>query len=106
MSKLIGMSLVVLFFNWAGSASAVPITDTVTVAGKEWAQPTDSLGLSWNAIFAVCGAGPCMGNLRAPYLGTYELEGWMWASNAQVQSLFNTFTGRNDTAPSELVVAV
>lgn len=100
MFKLITRLLVVLAFSWAGSASAIPITDTVTLDGKEWAQPADFTGISWNTIFAVCGAGPCIGNLIVPFRFTYEMDGWTWASNAQVQSLFNTFTGRNDTAPT------
>jgi hypothetical protein len=94
----------VLMFCWAGSASAA-LMAPVAVNGNEWLQPADFIGLSWNDIFAVCGAGPCMGDLTVPYRGTYEMDGWTWASNEQVQSLFNTFTGRNDTAPAEFVEA-
>jgi cell wall-associated NlpC family hydrolase len=80
-----------------GNQPGIPITDTVTVNSKEWAQPDLFTGLSWNGINAVCPApsGVCNGTLKG-----YDVTGWTWASREEVQSLFNYFIGSDVLGPS------
>ena len=96
--------IAVLMLAWAGWAHAIPITDTVTVAGREWAQPDDFTSLSWNDIFAVCGTGPCTGNLTANSI-TYTMDGWTWAGVSEVNALFNTFLAAAGVASTDLLVS-
>lgn len=54
--------------------------------GKDWRQLTETTGLSWNQVAAVCpqdGATPCSGAV-----GARDLTGWVWASAPQVIQLF------------------
>jgi hypothetical protein len=60
------------FAGWVGSVSAVPITNTATVDGTEWAQATDFVNLSWNDIDAKCSGGDCSGTLNG-----FVMDGWM-----------------------------
>jgi PEP-CTERM motif len=82
--------LVVLACSWAGSVSAIPITDYVTVGGNQWAQPVYFTSLSWNDIFNVCGTGTCTGTLTDDS-GTWDMDGWTWADVDAVNGLFNTY---------------
>lgn len=53
---------------------------------KEWRQLTDTRGATWNQLAAVCprdGQTPCAGGV-----GTVDLTGWVWATDAQVLALF------------------
>lgn len=68
--------------------SAAPITDTVTVDGREWAQVTLFSGLSWVEIWGVCPQGECADN---GLLNGYDMTGWTWASFGQTTVLFNNF---------------
>ena len=61
-------------------ASAGPI-----IGDKEWYQPTDLRGYSWNDFDAVCSAGVCSGLLGG--VGP-DLTGWTWASIFEVGALF------------------
>lgn len=90
MRKFIGRLLVVLVFGWVGSASAIPITNIVTVDGREWAQPDDFTHLSWTTIFSVCDTGTCTGTLTSNS-GTYDMDGWTWANSADVSTMIAFF---------------
>ena len=61
-------------------ASAGPIID-----GREWYQPVELVGYSWNDFNAVCGAGTCNGLLGG---SGPNLTGWIWASIYEVGDLF------------------
>jgi hypothetical protein len=102
MSKVFSRLLVVLAFGWASSASAIPITDTVTVAGREWAQPADFTSLSWNAINSVCPSGVCVGTLTSDS-GTWDMDGWLWAGLDAVNGLFNTYLTDYGVAAGDLL---
>jgi hypothetical protein len=67
---------VMVFAAWSGSISAMPITDTVTADGKEWAQVDLFLNLSWYDINAVCPEGVCS---DGGMLNGYDMTGWLWA---------------------------
>jgi hypothetical protein len=78
----VSMVLVLACATWATSwhASAGPI-----IGGKEWYQPVDLVGYSWNDFNAICGAGTCNGLLGG--VGP-NLTGWTWASIFEVGDLF------------------
>ena len=75
---------------------AQPITDTVTVDGKEWAQADLFFNLSWDEINAVCPAGVCGDSGQ---LNGYDMTGWTWASVDEVKALFNVYIGDNVLGP-------
>ena len=66
----------------------VPLTDTVTINGREWAQIDLFQSLSWNEINAVCPGGPCSGVLNG-----YNMAGMTWASLADVSAIINFYAG-------------
>lgn len=80
---------------------AVPITDTVLVGGREWAQPADFKAFSWNTVNQQCPGLVCA---VGSSLNNYQLEGWTWASVDDVQSLFNAYIGLNLVAPTTIAV--
>lgn len=96
MFKFIGKSLIALLFGWVGSASAVPITDTVTVIGREWAQIDLFMGVQDWYVDAVCPAGICVDT----QLKGYDMLGWIWASDDEVTALFNSYIGGNRLGPA------
>src|SRR5215467_10262400 len=54
---------------------------------KQWRQLTDTAGATWNQLATVCpqdGQTPCAGSV-----GTVDLTGWVWATDAQVLALFS-----------------
>jgi len=73
-----------------GCIAGAPITDTVTISGKEWAQVDLFLNLSWEEINAVCPMGRCA---KFGTLNGYDMSGWMWASVDDVNALFNYYAG-------------
>lgn len=75
----------------AGHAGAGPITDTVMVNGREWAQVDLFVGLSWSGINSVCPGGVC-GN--GTLMG-FDMLGWTWASTEELNSLFNYYSGNS-----------
>lgn len=93
MLKLILSLLVVLTLaGWAGTATAGPITDIVTVDGKQWAQVDLFTNLSWDDINGVCPGGVC----GSGTLNGYDMYGWSWASIDEMNNLFNYyFTSAN-----------
>lgn len=70
------------------TSDGVLITDTVTVGGKEWAQPDLFESLSWIEINAVCPAGECSGVLNG-----LIMNGWTWATIDDLNDLFNHYFG-------------
>lgn len=78
-----------MFVGLSGMAAAVPITDMVTVDGKEWAQADLFANLSWSQIDAVCPGGVC----GTGTLNGYDMAGWTWASGSDVSGLFNHYIG-------------
>ena len=67
----------------------LPITDTITVLGTEWAQPSLFITLSWFDINLVCNAsigGACSGILNG-----WNMDGWVWADLEAVTPLFNSY---------------
>jgi hypothetical protein len=66
----------------------VPITDTVTIDGREWAQVDLFTLLSWNDVNAVCPEGACSGALNG-----HNMAGWTWASLADVSAIVNFYAG-------------
>jgi hypothetical protein len=73
------------------AANAMPITATVTVGDREWAQPNLFTGLrSWNDIAAQC---PTTGaTCDGGELNGFDLTGWIWASRDDVAELFAATT--------------
>jgi hypothetical protein len=92
MLKQMGRSFTVLTIAaWAGSATAGPITDTVTVDGKDWAQADLFVGLSWSDINTVCPGGVCgTGTLMG-----FDMLGWTWASTEDLNNLFNYYSANS-----------
>jgi hypothetical protein len=89
MSNQIRRSFTVLFVAaWAGIATAGPITDTVTVDGKDWAQVDLFVGLAWSDINNVCPGGVC-GN--GTLMG-FDMLGWTWASTEDLNNIFNYYS--------------
>jgi hypothetical protein len=78
----VAMLWVVALAACAGSwqAAAGPI-----IGDKEWYQPADLLGYSWNDFNAICGGGACNGLLSG---AGPNLTGWTWASIDEVGELF------------------
>ncbi len=73
---------------------ARPITDTISVAGREWAQVDLFADLSWSDINTTCPAGICSGVLNG-----FDMTGWMWASVEDLNSLFNHYIGFEALGP-------
>lgn len=71
-----------------------PITDTVTVDGKVWAQTDLFLGVTWSHVAAVCPAGICTGILNG-----HSVTGWTFASVDDVNDLFNYYFGYPQMGP-------
>ena len=76
---------IVLIFNTAHAS--------VIVGDKEWRQPTETEGLSWNQVATVCptGGGLCDGVLVSSTLGSVDLTGWNWATIEDVADLFTSY---------------
>lgn len=89
MRKYLGKAVMALAMAWwAGSVAALPITDTVTVNGSEWAQVNLFSNISWASMNSVCPGGVCNGELNG-----YDMTGWIWADTAAVTDLFNYYIG-------------
>ena len=69
--------------------AGIAIADTFTAPdGRLWAQPDLFQGLNWNDVNAVCPDGICAGTLQG-----YDMEGWVWASVDDANTLVNQFNG-------------
>jgi hypothetical protein len=97
MKRITRVLTILAFAGWAGTTNAVPITDAdiVTVNGTDWAQVDLFTNLSWNDINAYCPGGVC-GTGRLTGNG---MEGWLWASTDDVNTLFNYYIGSNILGP-------
>jgi hypothetical protein len=71
-----------------------PITQTVTVAGVEWAQPSLFTNLTWDEIAAICAADPCAGSLNG-----HLMDGWNFATLDDVNAVFNHYYGAGFMGP-------
>jgi hypothetical protein len=57
--------------------------------GKEWRQLDETKGLTWSQVAQLCprdGATPCAGSI-----GPRSLDGWTWATDAQVVALLGQY---------------
>ena len=90
--------------GWVGFAygqTAIPLSETVNVNGKLWAQPRLFTYFSWYDVDAICPAET--GICGAGSLNGFELEGWTWASVEDMNALFNAYIGSNVMmGPTEL----
>lgn len=77
-TKVLMLFLAACASSW--QASAGPI-----IGDKEWYQPADLLGYSWNDFNAICSGGACNGLLGG---AGPNLTGWTWASIYEVGDLF------------------
>ena len=98
MKTLNSLLALLVFIGWAGSVSAIPITNTVTVDGTEWAQATDFVNLSWNDIDAVCSGGDCSGILNG-----FDMDGWAWASTDEANDLMNFYLSGGGVGAPDLL---
>jgi hypothetical protein len=73
--------LTVLALGLLGVQSA----NAVVVDGKDWMQLTGTTGLSYLQANTLCGSGTCSGSI-----GSTSIDGWSWATNADVAGLFDT----------------
>ena len=64
----------------------------VVIDGKDWRQLTETTGFTWINANTACGTGLCKGNI-----GTTSVDGWYWATNADVAGLFDTLVKPGST---------
>ena len=76
------MAVAILLFGSPSWAQSV-IRD-----GKEWLQPIDFVGLSWDEVAAVC---PASGGLCSGTLGGTDVTGYRWGSIDEIYALFNSY---------------
>ncbi len=100
----------IVFVALVAVAGAVPVvaappedlSDDGT--GKRWRQVTETLGLTWDELAAVCpqdGSTPCSGAV-----GTRNLSGWVWATPEQVRDLFGLYDPDILTADPPVVTGI
>jgi Ca2+-binding RTX toxin-like protein len=85
-----------MFRRWAVPAAlcatlvcAPPASAAFPQDGKRWRQVTDTVGVTWNQVAAVCptdGVSRCSG-----VAGGRDLTGWIWATDAQVVALMGAY---------------
>ncbi len=93
-SKLIKrIVLTLVLSSCAGGVIAMPISDAdiVAVNGKQWAQPYLFRATTWNKVNEVCPDKVCSGILSTNWSGSLAMDGWIWASMAEVTSLLNVY---------------
>lgn len=79
---------------------AITAANTVTVQGRQWAQPDLFLNLSWDTINAVCPGGACGSDA---ILNGWDVSGWTWASTEDLNNLFNYYSvNSSDPIPNLL----
>ena len=73
----------------------------IILDGKEWLQPLDFIGYTYDQVSVACPGGVCSGTLPG---SAFDLTGYTWASIEEVSALFNSyglnppFTGASPTA--------
>lgn len=75
-------------FKCVGTCAGSPITDTIVVGDKEWAQPSLFTDVTGEQVAARCADGPCNPNTS---LFGWSLFGWHWATVDDVNALFNSY---------------
>ena len=83
---LVGFFVLVL---GAQSAIAVPPDPMDGGDGTEWRQLYETTGLTWNRVAGICprdGSTPCSGAI-----GSTDLIGWVWGTDAQVVALLGRY---------------
>lgn len=81
---LLVAAVAVAGIGWMSASNAVPASE-----GREWREPYETLGLSWDDVASICptdGVTPCAGIVAGK-----DLTGWVWATGDQVVSLFDDF---------------
>jgi Ca2+-binding RTX toxin-like protein len=71
------------------ACSAAPAAAAFPQDGKRWRQVTETVGVTWNQVAAVCpadGVSRCSG-----VAGGRDLTGWIWATDAQVVELMAAY---------------
>lgn len=95
----IGFRSIIVAVFWAvsycHSASAIPITDTVVVGDKEWAQVDLFRAINWVNTNALCPGGVC----GSGTINDYDMAGWTWATANDVNELFNHYIGAPELGP-------
>jgi hemolysin type calcium-binding protein len=84
--------VVVAVLGW----SAAPAAAAFPQDGKRWRQLTDTVGVTWSQVAAVCptdGASRCSG-----VAGGRDLTGWIWATDDQVVDLMGAYAPQLLTA--------
>jgi hypothetical protein len=61
----------------------VQSAQAVVIGDKDWRPLTETTGFSWLNVNYACGTGLCMGSI-----GETSVEGWSWATNTDIQGLF------------------
>lgn len=74
--------------NPTSPCALITAAETVTVQGREWAQPSIFQGVGWGEIDAVCPGGDCVVN---GVLNGFDVTGWTWAGSFDVLGLFSTY---------------
>jgi PEP-CTERM motif len=64
---------------------AAQSANAVIIDGKDWRQLTETTDFSWLVVNEACGSGVCSGSI-----GDTSLDGWTWADNSDVASLFDS----------------
>ena len=83
-------------------AAPQPITQTITLQGIEWAQPSLFTNLTWDEIDAVCPGGVCSGGLNG-----HLMDGWTFATVDDVNAVFNFYllaAGSGTMGPGPTVI--
>lgn len=80
--KLCLLVSILLHSSWALS---IPITDTVRVNDKEWAQIDLFANLNWSDMRRACGSGEC----ADVQLNGFDMLGWHWGGLSVIKGLFN-----------------
>jgi hypothetical protein len=70
------------------------LSDTISVAGKEWAPVDPFTNLSWSQMNAACPDGICDGVLNG-----YDMTDWTWASVDDVNALLNHYIVSHELGP-------
>jgi len=75
-----------------------PITDIVTVEGRDWAQPDLFAGATIAQMEAVCPEGAC---IAGGVLSNNDMTGWRWAHIDEMRILFNFYNSEISINSSE-----
>lgn len=74
--------------------NGIPMSATIDVDGRLWAQVELFKGVTWNEVEAACPAGICNGVLNG-----YDVSGWAWGTVTELNNLFNFSIGSYEIGP-------